>query len=147
MSEVKRVHYVTAHLGTARRIVMELGHAEAIKQAVRVGVGAAFLFAQSTPAQLAGGKLSALDVAGLQLNFGFYSVFRTDRKLSPLQQTRLDCLSKHLKQQSFCIMLVVVLAAMSFGIPVSGIIPHFSAELETGLQTSRPVRGTPSVSR
>lgn len=116
VTDLGHLDFVTAQTGTARRtiedqvllsqgiserrVVMELGHAEAIKQAVRAGAGAAFLFAASVRDELANGSLKALDLPDLQLHVPVYSVTRTDRTLSAFQQNLLDFLSSALREEA-----------------------------------------------
>lgn len=102
LRELPELGFVTAQAGTARReieehallshgvghrrIAMELGHAEAIKQAVRSGAGVGFLFASSLRDELAAGTLTAIEVPGLRLEVPVYSLCRADKRLSAFQQ-------------------------------------------------------------
>jgi DNA-binding transcriptional LysR family regulator len=112
--DLARLDFVTAQAGTARRviedqlllshgisqrrIVMELGHAEAIKQAVRAGAGAAFLFEASVRDELASGRLHQLDVPGLAPAVPVYRLTRAGRTLSPVQRNLVAFLSTALAE-------------------------------------------------
>ncbi|MGN9841531.1 LysR family transcriptional regulator [Nonomuraea sp. H19] len=77
-----------AELGvTDREVVIEFGHPEAIKHAVRAGLGVALLFRASVAAELATGALHEIRIAGTQPRLPVFVVWRTDKRLSPLQQT------------------------------------------------------------
>ncbi|WP_029008222.1 LysR family transcriptional regulator [Azospirillum halopraeferens] len=99
--ELAALPFVTAQSGTPRReieeaalsrfgvrrsrIVMEFGHAEAIKQAVRAGAGLAFLFRSSVRDELASGALAEIVTAGMELTVPVYQVRRRGKRLSRFQ--------------------------------------------------------------
>ncbi|AJE46761.1 LysR family transcriptional regulator [Celeribacter indicus] len=76
-----------------RRIVMEFGHAEALKQAVRAGAGAAFLFRNSVRDELASGALREVATPGMTLRAPVYRVLRRGKRLSPFQSELMEHLS------------------------------------------------------
>lgn len=85
------------HGVTRRRIEMEFGHAEAIKQAVRAGAGAAFLFEASVQDELASGTLRVIETPGLHLDVPVYRVQRRDKTLSRFQLRLMQYLTRGLK--------------------------------------------------
>lgn len=101
--------FVTAQHGTPRReieehllsdfgvrrerIEMEFGHAEAIKQAVRAGAGAAFLFRSSIRDELAAGTLREIETVGMRLATPVYLVRRKTKRLSSFQSALLEHLA------------------------------------------------------
>jgi len=109
------VPFITAQFGTPRReieenclraygvkrncIAMEFGHAESIKQAVRAGAGAAFLFRSSVRDELASGKLRILSTPGMELQVPVYLVRRRGKQLSHFQLSLMDVLSRGLNSQ------------------------------------------------
>lgn len=104
--ELARLPFVTAQFGTPRReieehclaqrgigerrIQMEFGHAEAIKQAVRAGAGVAFLFRSSIRDELAAGLLQTLQTPGEPLFVPVYRVRRREKQLSHFQISLMD---------------------------------------------------------
>ncbi|MBN9888962.1 LysR family transcriptional regulator [Salipiger abyssi] len=103
-AELSKHWFVTAQTGTprreleeaalrrhgvsTRRIAMEFGHAEAIKQAVRAGAGMAFLFESSVRDELASGVLREIETLGMRLAVPAYLVRREGKRLNQYQ-TRL----------------------------------------------------------
>lgn len=67
-----------------RRVVLELGNHEGIRQAVLHGVGLAVLFHRVVAAELAAGRLVALPFAGLPLAEQFLMVYRRTHRFTPL---------------------------------------------------------------
>lgn len=82
-----------------RRIELEFGHAESIKQAVRAGAGAAFLFRSSVRDELASGALRTLRTPGMDLDVPVYQVRRTGKKLSRFQLHLMQSLAQSLRHQ------------------------------------------------
>ncbi|PKU25191.1 LysR family transcriptional regulator [Telmatospirillum siberiense] len=74
------------------RIGMELSSNESIKQAVIAGLGIAFISAHTVAPELADGRLSTLDVAGLPVIRQWLVVRRADKILLPPAQAMLDFL-------------------------------------------------------
>jgi DNA-binding transcriptional LysR family regulator len=73
-----------AHLKPA--IGMEIGSNETIKQAVIAGLGIAFISAHTVAAEIAAGRLIALDVKGLPLQRQWFVVRRADKRLMPASE-------------------------------------------------------------
>jgi len=77
---------------------MELGHTEAIKQAVMAGLGVAFVSVHAVRGELAGGRLSALRLKGLRIRRHFHVIHNEARTLGAsarafielLESTRLE---------------------------------------------------------
>ena len=72
-----------AEAGVAPRIGMEMASNETIKQAVMAGLGIAFLSAHTVAAELADGRLVALDVVGLPVVRQWFIVQLARRRLLP----------------------------------------------------------------
>lgn len=86
-----------AQLGiTDRKVVIEFGHPEAIKHAVRAGLGVALLFRASVAADLATGSLQEIEIADARPRLPVFVVWRTDKRLSPLQQTLITVIRDEL---------------------------------------------------
>lgn len=78
-------------------IVMELGHAEAMKRAVREGIGVAFLLRTSVAEELESGKLREIRVRNLpRLVAPVYLAYREGRSFSPLQRALLAAIRAEL---------------------------------------------------
>ncbi|CCF18343.1 putative transcriptional regulator, LysR family [Pseudorhizobium banfieldiae] len=92
-------HCLAAYGVQRNRIAMEFGHAESIKQAVRAGAGAAFLFRSSVRDELASGKLRILSTPGMELQVPVYLVRRRGKQLSHFQLSLMDALSRGLNGQ------------------------------------------------
>jgi LysR family transcriptional regulator, low CO2-responsive transcriptional regulator len=81
-------------LGVVRKnIVLEFGHAEAMKRAVRGGIGAAFLFRSSIGDEIASGTLRVLKVKDLQIEVPICLTRRRDKYFSPFQKALYDYIS------------------------------------------------------
>ncbi|MEU4225252.1 LysR family transcriptional regulator [Nonomuraea sp. NPDC026600] len=77
-----------AELGiTDRKVIIEFGHPEAIKHAVRAGLGVALLFRASVAADLATGSLQEIPLADARPRLPVFVVWRADKRLSALQRT------------------------------------------------------------
>ncbi|BCH29323.1 LysR family transcriptional regulator [Mesorhizobium sp. L-8-10] len=101
VSQLGEIPFVTAQFGTTRReieeqclarydvgrrrIAMEFGHGESIKQAVRAGAGAAFLFLSSVRDELASGSVHLIETPGMNLQVPVYLVRRKAKRLSSFQ--------------------------------------------------------------
>lgn len=68
------------------QVGIELGSNETIKQAVMAGLGIALISAHTIAAEVADGRLTTLDIAGLPIVRRWYVVHRTDRAASPAAQ-------------------------------------------------------------
>jgi LysR family transcriptional regulator, low CO2-responsive transcriptional regulator len=75
---------------TTRDVVIELGHAEAMKCAVEEGLGVALLFRSSVERELGFGLLREVRIEGVELDVPIQLIRRTDMQLSPLQAQLLD---------------------------------------------------------
>lgn len=75
-----------------KRIVLEFGHAESLKQAVRAGAGYAFVFRSSLRDELASGALREVETPGMKLMVPVFVVRRPGKTLSGFQQALLDYL-------------------------------------------------------
>ncbi len=67
-------------------IGMEIGSNETIKQAVIAGLGVAFISAHTVAAEIADGRLIALNVKGLPLQRQWFVVRRADKRLMPASE-------------------------------------------------------------
>ena len=74
---------------------MEMGSNETIKQAVMAGMGVALLSAHTLAAELADGRLVALDVVGLPVMRQWFVVRSRDKRLLPAAQALWDHLATH----------------------------------------------------
>ena len=74
---------------------MEMGSNETIKQAVMAGMGVALLSAHTVAAELAEGRLVALDVLGLPVLRQWFVVRNRDKRLLPAGQALWDHLMAH----------------------------------------------------
>lgn len=83
-----------------RRVDMEFGHAESIKQAVRAGAGAAFLFRSSVRDELASGALQVVETPGMALTVPVYRVGRKGKKLSGFQVALMESLTDGLQDHA-----------------------------------------------
>ncbi len=86
------VERILAAEGLATEPYMELGSAEAIKQAVLAGIGIAVISLHSVRLEQAAGKLTVLDVEGFPLRRRWYAVHQKGKHLSLVAQTFLDYL-------------------------------------------------------
>jgi len=75
-----------------RRVVLEFGHAESLKQAVRAGAGYAFVFRSSLRDELKSGALREVETPGMSLKVPVFVVRRPNKKLSSFQQRLMDFL-------------------------------------------------------
>jgi DNA-binding transcriptional LysR family regulator len=75
-----------------RSIILEFGHAESLKQAVRAGAGYAFVFRSSLRDELKSGLLREVETPGMNLTVPVYMVRRPNKSLSSFQQRLLDFL-------------------------------------------------------
>ncbi len=75
-----------------KRIVLEFGHAESLKQAVRAGAGYSFIFRSSLRDELSLGVLREVETPGMRLDVPLYRVKRRGKKLSSFQQKLLNYL-------------------------------------------------------
>jgi len=76
-------------------VTLELGSNAAIKDAVKRGLGIAFLSRLAVQRELEAGELRALAVGGLSLGRRFYLVYHRRRPLSPAASVFLQFLASH----------------------------------------------------
>jgi LysR family transcriptional regulator, low CO2-responsive transcriptional regulator len=82
-----------ARLRAARveiRTVMELGSNEAVKGAVRAGLGIGLLSRRAADSELAAGYLVVLGVAGWACRRALYAFHRHDKRLTAAERSLLD---------------------------------------------------------
>jgi DNA-binding transcriptional LysR family regulator len=72
------------------QVAIELGHAEAMKRAVRVGLGVAFLFRSSVQEELERGDLREIAVTDAHLTAPVILVRRNDKRFTSMQQQLVD---------------------------------------------------------
>jgi DNA-binding transcriptional LysR family regulator len=75
-----------------RSIILEFGHAESLKQAVRAGAGYAFVFRSSLRDELKTGALREVETPGIVLKVPVYLVRRLNKRLSGFQQRLMEFL-------------------------------------------------------
>ena len=80
---------------TGLNIALELGSNAAIKDAVKRGLGIAFLSRLAVQKELDADELRAVTVSGLSLTRHFYLVYHRHRPLSPAASVFLDFLESH----------------------------------------------------
>lgn len=68
----------------SRNVVMELGHPEAIKQAVKKDIGFTFMEASAAVADIERGELSVVKTPGIDLRMPIYLAVLKDKILSPM---------------------------------------------------------------
>ena len=73
---------------------MEIGSNETIKQAVMAGLGLAFLSAHTVAAELADGRLVALDVDGLPIVRQWLCVRAKEKRLMPAALALMEFLAR-----------------------------------------------------
>jgi DNA-binding transcriptional LysR family regulator len=103
--DLARERIVTRHLMTngIRRgpVVMEFGHPEAIKRAVREGLGVAFLFRSSVEDALANDELREIRVTGMPpLVVPVFLVYRENKNFSPMQLALLEAIREALSHRT-----------------------------------------------
>ncbi|MEA2365651.1 MAG: hypothetical protein QOE69_3055 [Thermoleophilaceae bacterium] len=77
-------------LGVERRhVAMRLGHPEAMKRAVRDGVGVAVLLQSGVADELAAGTLRRVEIRGARLGIPIYAIHRRRKSLSASQRDLL----------------------------------------------------------
>jgi len=91
----KTVHEALAKAGIRpeqMKIQASLGSNEAVKQAVRNGMGAAFISETSIEKELAHGEMAVIRIRGVTLSRFFYLIRRRQRDLSPPARAFVDFL-------------------------------------------------------
>lgn len=78
-------------LGVAeRRVVLQLGHPEAMKRATREGLGVALLFRSAVREELAAGLLREIQVEGVDVTVPIYIVSRKGKAFSTLHRDLIE---------------------------------------------------------
>ncbi len=77
------------------KVVAELGSTEAVRQAVKAGLGAAFLSKRAVQEEIDSGLLVQVAVEGLSIKRNFYLVYPSRRTLSPTAQIFVDFFKEH----------------------------------------------------
>jgi DNA-binding transcriptional LysR family regulator len=80
------------HAGITWRVFMELGHTEAIKQAVMAGLGVALVSVHAIRGETAGGRLHALRLKGMRIRRHFHVIHNEARALGASARAFLDLL-------------------------------------------------------
>ncbi len=79
-----------------RRVVIEIGHPEAMKRLVAAGTGVCCLFRSAVSRELADGELQELNVAPVHMSGTLYLVHRKDKFFSAVQGHLIDQLRVYL---------------------------------------------------
>lgn len=77
----------------APRVLLELGHAEAMRGAIMAGDSVAFMFRSSIAPQMASGALAVLDLPGLDNRVPLHLLSKIGKQFSPFQQGLCDYLA------------------------------------------------------
>ena len=85
---------VLQQAGVAYRPGLELGHTEAIKQAVMAGLGVAFLSVYTIRREVARGDLVAVRLQGLRIQRHFHVIHNEGRLLTASARAFIDALSR-----------------------------------------------------
>ena len=81
-----------------RRIVLELGHPEAMKLAVRDKIGVCFLFRSAARSELEQGTLREIAVSGVNMSLPVFLVHRKNKSFSPLQLDVIETIREQLSE-------------------------------------------------
>lgn len=73
-----------------RQVVMELGHPEAIKLAVKKGIGYTFMEASAAVTDIARGELAVVTTPSIDLRMPVYLAMLKDKVLSPMHMRLMD---------------------------------------------------------
>ncbi len=76
--------------GLEPRLAMELGSNEAVKRAVRAGLGIGLLSRRAADSELAAAHLVVLDVAGWSCRRALYAIHRRDKRLTAAERRFLE---------------------------------------------------------
>jgi LysR family transcriptional regulator, low CO2-responsive transcriptional regulator len=79
-----------AHGIDARNVILEFGHAESQKHAVKRDLGVCFFLESSIRADLGRSELRVVQTPGLQMSIPLYLVHRRDKVLSPFQRALME---------------------------------------------------------
>lgn len=90
----RMIDEVLSQIGVSeRRVVLELGHPEALKRVTRMGTGVALLMRAAVQDELRAGALREIEVDGHHLEVPLLMVHRSDKRFTPLQQQLLETLA------------------------------------------------------
>jgi DNA-binding transcriptional LysR family regulator len=93
LSRQRMVARQLAEMGVASMdVVIELGHAEAMKRAVRAGLGVAFLFRSSVREELEREELREVRVLDAHLTAPVLLVHRRDKRFTAMQQDLIEAI-------------------------------------------------------
>jgi DNA-binding transcriptional LysR family regulator len=73
-----------------REVTLDLGHPEAVKCAVREGIGVSVLFRTAVAAELEAGTLRTLEIEGVDLALDVYLVYREGKQFAPAHVDLMD---------------------------------------------------------
>ncbi|MBW2091984.1 MAG: LysR family transcriptional regulator [Deltaproteobacteria bacterium] len=79
-------------------VVAEMGSTEAVRQAVKAGLGVSILSRTAVTDEIVFNRLKAIEVQGLNLKRQFYIVLHKKRTRSPLCQVFLEHMEKHTRK-------------------------------------------------
>jgi LysR family transcriptional regulator, low CO2-responsive transcriptional regulator len=89
----RMVEDALAEMGIAeRRVVLELGHPEALKAVIRMGAGVALLLRAAVEDELQAGTLREISIDGHRPQVPVVLVHRTDKRFTPMQRQLLEAL-------------------------------------------------------
>jgi DNA-binding transcriptional LysR family regulator len=90
----RMVDEALAQIGVVeRRVVLELGHPEALKRVTRMGTGVALLMRAAVQDELRAGALREIEIQGHHLLVPLLLVHRSDKRFTPLQQQLAETLT------------------------------------------------------
>ena len=81
-----------------RKIIADMGSTEAVREAVKAGIGIAILSSRAIEVDLQQGTLAAISIKGVQMQRPFYLVTRKNLSLSPLCTTFIERLLEPIKR-------------------------------------------------
>jgi len=81
-------------------VVAELGSTEAVRQAIKSGIGLSILSTAAVSEELRLGSMTALDIQGVNLKRNFYLTVRKGRTLSPAAKTLSAFLKAHFRDKA-----------------------------------------------
>ena len=84
---------------TRRRVVMELGHPEALKSVTRTGLGVSLLLRAAVESELRTGTLREVEIRGHQLTVPVLLVHRIDKRFTPIQRRMVEALVEAISQR------------------------------------------------
>jgi len=73
-----------------RNVILEFGHAESQKYAVKGDLGLCFFLETSIRADLARGELRVVEIPGMQMVVPLYLAYRGEKKFSPFQTSLIE---------------------------------------------------------